>query len=254
VQDDQKSSIKYWDKRWSTDPHSVRSSWPDGEALALEISALNKYLPRDAWASPIVEIGCGNLHVLRSGILTNHTRTVGEYYGIEGSKAVRHTNNGIISGFPPQYPKSKVVYRDLTGSQALKGIPDGYLLSKRTLQNIHPSYRGKLIERLRAKFKHGTLIEDVWTFRNALDRERNAAGKGNLGVPDFNWPLCWNELLALAGGTFKVIPFMGLYYSVTRNWDNCPFSIREAAGCLQFRALDADELNIPIGPVVMIQW
>lgn len=252
---DEKSSLKYWDERWGKAPGDLSSSWPDNHAIWLERTVLDKYLPEGDWEDkPIVEIGCGNLHVLRSGILSNSRRTVRTYIGIEGSTAVRRVNNKVLQRESRGESLARVFYRDLTGPRALAGIPDGsFLLSKRTLQNIHPDHRAPLIERLRKKFEHGLVIEDMKEFRNNLNIMRSPR-LAPLDIPAFNWPLHRSELPIRQGAEYQFVPFMNIYYSITRVWPDCPRDIRERAYQIQEQAIWAEQCNAQIGPVVMFTW
>src|SRR5262245_31281134 len=114
----EKSSLLYWQERWSKDPWNFATSWADPHARLLELAALKKYLRFDR---PILELGCGNLQIAEDNDLLLSMAKAG-YAGIDGSSAAIKVAQQRLSPFS----SARVVEGDLTSSDVLGNIAEAW--------------------------------------------------------------------------------------------------------------------------------
>lgn len=234
-----KSSLDYWDVRWGASPSNFETSWPDDYARHLELEFLVAKLPR---TGKIIEIGCGNFQLAEDPRLVKMLK--GRYLGLDGSKvAVEAAQARQIDGL-------EFGICDLSEPVEL---PDGdIILSKRTIQNLAPdAHRYELLRQLR-KYAHGILIEDCEWARHETDKDRARIGREPLAVPEFNWPLRIDEMLA--SPATRTETFMGYFYAITRVFPDLPQAGFIAGHHLSHVAI-REGRNQPLrGPVVALTW
>lgn len=231
------SSLPYWNDRWAKAPMDFASSWPDRYARGLETTYLYTALPR---AGTVLEIGCGNFQLAEEPRLLSFL--CGRYVGVDGSPpALEAARRRAGPGF-------EFLERDLTTCDL--PLAD-FILSKRTLQNIHPDARGLLLKKV-LSYPHGVLIEDCSWARWETDRLRAALDRKSLAIPEYNYPLVFQEVVGSRSLTSD--PFMGYFYAITRVFPDLPKEGFEAGFCLSHRAILAGERQPFFGPVIALRW
>ena len=152
---------------------------------------------------------------------------------------------------------------DLTCNLALSEIQDDLethpvLLTKRTLQNLHPDERAKLWPTI-LRASHAVLIEG--TTKALLETNKakwKETGEENgCTPPAFNWYLTYEECVMLWERGAEFYPFMAEYYLETRarrtlrTWDS---PIHKEAYKIALQDLHKGKFPGMYGPIVAIVW
>src|SRR5262245_5419559 len=131
---DETSSLPYWDDRWGKAPTDFRTSWPDNNARALELAFIHKAIT--PVRGRLVELGCGNLQLLESPDLHFTLSARHSYVGVDGSAVALEAARRRAA---KELPLAEFVQHDLSvGPPPVEG---DFVLSKRTIQNLHPDSR-----------------------------------------------------------------------------------------------------------------
>lgn len=237
------SSLPYWNERWGSDPVNFATSWPDAGCRNLELLYVKEVLRRIPKDRMVLEIGCGNFQLAEDPEIPELLK--GRYLGVDGSAIA------VQAAAARRLPGLHFTQYDLTvpGLCRLVDPSCTFLLSKRTLQNIHPESRVNLWREI-AQFRGGLLIEDVVPFRDHLNSYRlSHGGQRPLSIPDFNFPIdLREEIWTLPRASFYA--FMGYYYQITRVQRNVPDDIRACALRLSQWAIQTMRPQPANGPVV----
>ena len=247
------NSLEYWDRRWSADG-SFHASWPDTFARMLELNFIYKSIQKaedrrfgstaDRLES-VLELGCGPLSLDENVCLAFYIRER-DFVGIDGSEAAVRVARARLPG-------AKFLVADLENLD-LEWPKADLLICRRTLQNLAPAHRGRLLARL-ADYPNGVLIEGTLSGLQATNTVRADHGLGPLAAPEFNEYLCAAEettILKLPG--CRKVSFLDKYYEQTRG-------VRQLVGWNTENHLAAYEAQLAapevaegLGPVQGFAW
>lgn len=249
------NSLQYWDRRWSADG-SFHASWPDTFARMLELrfiyysiqKAEHQHFGRTGERiERVLELGCGPLSLDEHFRLASYIRDR-DFIGIDGSEAAVRVARARLP-----YNTAEFIVADLEDLD-LKWPAADLIICRRTLQNLAPAHRGRLLNRL-ADYPNGVLIEGTSSGLRALNEVRFARGGALLDAPEFNHYLTTAEettILRLPG--CRKVSFLDEYYRQTRGlrqlvgWNTADHLAAYEA------QLAAPEVAEGLGPVQGYTW
>lgn len=238
-----KSSLEYWEKRWEEEGENFNASWPDTFARVLELKYLLgvlKQTPR----SRIVEIGCGAFGLAEFPKLVEEIAQT-PYFGMDGSDAALTVARKRFS---------MGTFHQMNLADVRQPLPywdrGAFLISKRTIQNIHDEESRIRLLKWVSSFTHGVLIEDFLAGRLETDRVRRDMGLPHLEIPEFNVPLNRADLECSG----RLESPLGYYNLVTRAQPDVPEGMRFFAFKLSLEAIAEGRPQPLFGPVVAYVW